>query len=272
VRQRQEVQTLPRSDGLSEITPRQLAKLQRERRKHREHDLRRHVACYTAEFVGTLIVTLGSFLPLAVQDGLGLHLGYAVVASCTGIATMIVIYALGTVSGAHTNPVTTIAFALRGDFDWSRVPAYVAVQFLGAIAAGALVLGILHPDRGALHAKLALGPWPAFWLEIVLTVILVIVAISTANQARFIGPQTAFANGATTVFDRLVGYHISTGSMNPARTLGPALLLGGGVRDWWVFTFGPLIGAVIAVALAYLIQGRPNEAESHHSEGIESGR
>jgi glycerol uptake facilitator-like aquaporin len=73
------------------------------------------------------------------------------------------------------------------------------------------------------------------------------------------------------VFDRLVGYHISTGSMNPARTLGPALLLGGGLKDWWVFTFGPLIGAVIAVALLWLIQGGPTEAGSQHSEGIESG-
>ena len=250
------------------MNPQQRAKLERERQKHRERDWRRHVACYTAEFVGTLIVTLGSFAPLALQDGLGLHLGYAVVASCTGIATMIVIYALGQVSGAHTNPITTIAFALRGDFDWSRVPGYVAVQFLGAISAGALVLGILHPDRSALHAKLALGPWPAFWLEIVLTVILVIVAISTANKARFIGPQTAFANGATTVFDRLIGYHVSTGSMNPARTLGPALLIGG-TKDWWVFTFGPLIGGVIAVGLLYLIQGGPNESEARHSEGIE---
>ncbi|HWT04251.1 MAG TPA: aquaporin [Xanthomonadales bacterium] len=259
---------MSRGGRLSRITPQQRAKLERERRKHRERDWRRHVACYTAEFVGTLIVTLGSFGPLAIQDGLGLHLGYVVVAGSTGIATMVVIYALGQVSGAHTNPITTIAFALRGDFDWSRVPGYVAVQFLGALAAGALVLGILHPDRSALHAKLALGPWPAFWLEIVLTAILVLVAISTAKQARFLGPQTAFANGATTVFDRLVGYHISTASMNPARTLGPALLLGG-TQDWWVFTFGPLIGAVIAVALLHLIQGGPNESEAERSAGVE---
>src|SRR5947209_10246588 len=210
-----------RPDTRHDLTPDQRAKLVRERRKHRERDWRRHLACYTAEFVGTLIVTLGSFAPVVLENGLGFQLGYVVMASCTGIATMIVIYALGRVSGAHTNPITTIAFALRGDFDWSRVPGYVAVQFLGAIAAAALLLGILHPDPGRLHAALALGPWPAFWLEIVLTVILVLVALSTANKARFIGPQTALANGATTVFDRLIGFHVSTGSMNPARTLGP---------------------------------------------------
>ena len=251
-----------------EITPRQRAKLERERLKHRKRDWRRHLACYSAEFVGTVIVTIGSFAPVAIQNGLGLHLGYVIVAGSTGIATMIVIYALGQVSGAHTNPITTIAFALRGDFDWSRVPGYVAVQFLGAIAAGALVLGILHPDRGALHAKLALGPWPAFWMEIVLTTILVLVAISTAKLARFLGPQAAFANGATTMFDRLVGYHISTGSMNPARTLGPALLLGS-MQHWWVFAFGPLIGAIIGVGLMYVIQGGPDEAEAQRSAGID---
>jgi aquaporin Z len=250
------------------ITPRQRAKLERERRKHRERDWRRHVACLTAEFVGTVIVTIGSFAPVALQNGLGLHLGYVVVAGSTGIATMIVIYALGQVSGAHTNPITTIAFALRGDFDWSRVPGYVAVQFLGAMTAAALVLGILHPDRSMLHAKLALGPWPAFWMEIVLTTILVLVGISTAKLAQFLGPQTAFANGATTAFDRLVGYHVSTGSMNPARTLGPALLLGS-MQNWWVFAFGPLIGAVLAVALMYVIQGGPNEAEAQRSAGID---
>ncbi len=75
-----------------------------------------------------------------------------------------------------------------------------------------------------------------------LTAILVLVAVSTANKARFIGPQSAFANGATTIFDRLVGYHVSTGSMNPARTLGPLLLVGGSA-NWWVFVLGPLLGA-----------------------------
>ncbi len=102
--------------------------------------------------------------------------------------------------------------------------------------------------------------------EIALAAIPVLVAISTANKARFIGPQTAFANGATTIFDRLIGYHISTGSMNPARTLGPLLLLGGS-PDWWVFVFGPLLGAALAVWLTWLIHGGPNEQESHQSHG-----
>ncbi len=249
-----------------QTAPDQRAKLARVQAENRRSRPRRRRARVLAEFVGTIVVTLGTIVPEALDRGLGLHLPYAVKASCTGIATMIVVYALGEVSGAHTNPIVTFAFALRGDFDWSRVPEYVAAQFAGAAAAGGIVLGILRPDPAALRGTLALGTGPAFWLEIVLTAILVLVAISTANKARFIGPQTAFANGATTIFDRLIGYHVSTGSMNPARTLGPLLLLGGS-PNWWVFVFGPLLGAGLAVWLTWLIHGGPNEQESHKSHG-----
>ncbi|HZW52459.1 MAG TPA: aquaporin, partial [Candidatus Elarobacter sp.] len=155
-------------------------------------------------------------------------------------------------SGAHFNPCTTLAFALRGDFDWKRVPAYVAVQFAGAIAAGAIVAGILHPEADALLPRLDLGPWPAFWLEIVLTAILVLVALSTANVARFIGPESAIANGATTVVERWIAGFISSGSMNPARTLGPAIVAGG-FGNWWVYATAPPIGMLIGVALVSLM-------------------
>jgi aquaporin Z len=185
-------------------------------------------------------------------------------AGCTGIATMIVIYALGEVSGAHTNPIVTLAFALRGDFYWWRVPEYVAAQFAGAVAASATVLAILHSPSAALRIDLPFGALPAFWLEIVLTTVLVLVALSTANEARFIGPQAAFANGATTIFDRLIGLKVSTGSMNPARTLGPALLVGGSAVSW-VFVWAPLCGCLIAVGLTWLLYGKPTADEERKS-------
>lgn len=186
--------------------------------------------------------------------------------ACTGIATMIVIYALGHVSGAHTNPCTTIAFALRGDFDWRRVPGYILAQFAGAVAAGALVCAILHPRLDALLPDMRLGVWPAFWLEIVLTIILIMVAILTANNAQFIGPESAIANGATTIFDRWIGGYISSGSMNPARTLGPALVAGG-FSAWWVYASAPLIGMALAVGLVWVLCGGPNREEREKGEG-----
>ncbi|HEX3550939.1 MAG TPA: aquaporin [Candidatus Elarobacter sp.] len=261
------LRTPERTDKREQLTAAQREKLARNRRQHARSAPRRELAAIAAEIVGTFIVTLGTVAPDALDRGLGLHLGYGVRAACTGVATMIVIYALGTVSGAHTNPITTLAFALRGDFPWSRVPRYVLAQFAGAIAAGAAVLAILHPPRAALHGEMLLGPWPAFWYEIVLTVILIVVNLSTANNGRIVGAQSAVANGATTVFDRWISYPISGGSMNPARTLGPAIVAGG-TAAWWVYTFAPLIGGVLAVGLVWLIQGRPNVEEEAKSAGM----
>lgn len=215
-----------------------------------EREPRGTAGALVAEFVGTVVVTVGTVAPAAVARGLGLHLGYAVETACTGVATMAMIYSLREVSGAHFNPCTTLAFAVRGDFDWPRVPGYIAVQFLGAIAAGAIVVWTLHPSREALLPQMMLGTWPAFWLEIVLTTILILVAMSTANAARFIGPESAIANGATTVLDRWIGGHISSGSMNPARTLGPAIIAGG-FAHWWVYATAPLIGTGIALVLVW---------------------
>ena len=209
-------------------------------------------AALLAEFVGTIIVTLGTVAPAVLARGLGIKLGYVVEMSATGVATMVVIYSFRYVSGAHTNPCTTLAFALRGDFDWRRVPGYVVMQFLGAIAAGGIMVAIFHPPSMSLLPQMELGAWPAFWLEIVLTAILIVVALSTAHEARFIGPEAAIANGATTVIDRWIGGKISSGSMNPARTLGPAIVAGG-FGEWWIYVVAPLIGTLIAVGIVAAI-------------------
>ncbi|MBV8371454.1 MAG: aquaporin [Candidatus Eremiobacteraeota bacterium] len=223
-------------------------------------------ASLLAEFIGTAIVTLGTVGPAVIARGLGFHLGYAVETGTTGLATMVIIYSFRNVSGAHTNPCTTLAFALRKDFHWARVPGYIAVQFLGAIAAGALMLAIFQAPRTALLPEMSLGIWPAFWLEIVLTTVLIIVALSTANAARFIGPEAAIANGATTVVDRWIGGHISSGSMNPARTLGPAIVAGG-FGAWWVYVVAPLIGMLVAVALVSAMWRAPDGAGAQQQGG-----
>lgn len=207
----------------------------------------------TAEFVGTIVVTLGTIAPAAVVRVLHVPLGYAVQMSCTGLATTIVIYALGRVS-AHTNPCTTLAFVLRRSSSWQHFPGYVAAQFAGALAAGGIVVAILHPPREALLPQLGLGPWVAFWIEIVMTAIVILVAVCTADEARFIGPETAIANGGATIFARLLSGSLSGGSMNPARTLGPAIVAGG-FSAWWVYATAPVIGTVAGVVLVHLTHG-----------------
>lgn len=223
-----------------------------------QREPRGFTAALIAEFAGTVCVTLGTVGPSAVTHALGINLGYAVEMACTGLMTIVMIYALRYVSGAHFNPCTTLAFALRGDFSWRRFGAYAVVQFAGAAAAGAIVLAILQPGREGLLPQMRLGPWPAFWLEIVLTVIAMLVALSTADAARFIGPESALANGGTTVVDRWIGGYVSSGSMNPARTLGPALVVGG-FPAWWVYVTAPLIGTVIAVGLVSAMWQRKKE-------------
>ncbi len=219
------------------------------------------VANIAAEFFGTFVVTFASIAPAAVARALGMRLGYAVEMGCTGVAATAMIYALRYVSGAHMNPCITISFALRGDFDWRRVPGYVVVQFLGAAAAGAFVLSAIAADRTALLPQMLLGAWPAFWLEIFLTAVIIVVAHSTANVARFIGPEAALANGATTLLARWIGGRVSSGSMNPARTLGPALVAGG-FADWWVYATAPLIGMAIGVAIvAVMWRKKPSRGE-----------
>jgi len=219
------------------------------------------IASIVAEFFGTLVVTTASIAPAAVARALGMSLGYAVEMGCTGIATTAMIYALRYVSGAHMNPCITISFALRGDFDWRRVPGYVVVQFLGAAAAGVFILSVIGPNRTALLPNMLLGAWPAFWLEIFLTVVVIVVAHSTANVARFIGPEAAVANGATTLLARWIGGRVSGGSMNPARTLGPALVAGG-FANWWVYATAPLIGMALGLAIiAVMWRKKPSPDE-----------
>jgi aquaporin Z len=213
-----------------------------------QREPRGFAAALVGEFVGTICVTIGTIGPAAAVNALGVSLGYAVEMACTGLMTVVMIYALRHVSGAHFNPCITLGFALRGDMSWRRFGAYAVVQFAGAIAAGAIVLAILHPDREALLPQMWLGPGVAFWTEIVLTVIAALVALSTADAARFIGPESALANGGTTVVDRWIGGHLSSGSMNPARTLGPAIVVGG-FSAWWVYAVAPVAGTLIAVGL-----------------------
>jgi aquaporin Z len=174
-----------------------------------------------------------------------------------GLMVMCVILFMGAVSGAHLNPVVSIAFAMRNDFAWKRVPAYIVAQLLGAAAAVELLVlllgkqgsaGLTLPGTGV-SALLAMG-----W-EIVLTVGLVSVILGTASGAQNVGWGAAIGVGGFIAIAGLIGSPVSGASMNPARSLVPALLLGDHTA-WWAYLAGPLVGAVIAVGLAWALRGR----------------
>jgi aquaporin Z len=174
-----------------------------------------------------------------------------------GLMVAAIILFMGTVSGAHLNPVVSAAFALRGDFPWKRVPAYIGAQSAGAVLA-TLLLWALIGRQGSAGLTLpgsGISTITAMLWEAVLTAGLVSVILGTASGAQAVGSLAAIAVGSYIILAGLWGAPVSGASMNPARSLGPALVLGDWTA-WWAYLAGPAIGALIAVGIAYVLRGR----------------
>ena len=210
-----------------------------------------------SELLGTfflVLVAVGGGMVNARFGGHAVPLGAQVVAPALMVAAVILF--MGAVSGAHLNPVVSVAFALRGDFPWKRVPAYVVAQFAGAILA-TLLLWALIGKQGSAGLTLpgqGISAATAMWWEVVLTAGLVSVILGTASGAQELGPLAAIGVGSYIALAGLWGAPVSGASMNPARSLGPALVLGNWTA-WWAYLVGPLAGGVIAVGFAYVLRG-----------------
>ena len=211
---------------------------------------------------------LGTFaLVLAAAGGGLLHakgqisLSAAVVAP--GLMVTAIILFMGAVSGAHLNPAVSIAFALRRDFPWRRVPGYIIIQLIGATLA-CLFLRWVFGNIEHLGATLP-GPgykdWQALLMEIVLTALLVSVILGTASAAQNVGAIAALGVGGYIALAGLWAAPVSGVSMNPARSFGPALA-SGYWTSYWVYLVGPLIGMLIAVGFAYVLRGRGGDVIS----------
>jgi aquaporin Z len=172
------------------------------------------------------------------------------------LMVMAIILFMGTVSGAHLNPAVSIAFALRGDFPWRRVPGYIGAQFAGAVLATLLLWALIgrHGSAGLTLPGPGISPAVALVWEMVLTVGLVSVILGTASGAQQIGPLAAIGVGSYIALAGLWGSLVSGASMNPARSLGPALVLGDWAA-WWAYLIGPVAGGAIAVGIAYILRG-----------------
>ena len=205
---------------------------------------------------------LGTFFLVLVAAGGGiLHgegqisLPAAVVAP--GLMVMAIILFMGAISGAHLNPAVSLAFALRGDFPWKRVPGYIIVQLLGATLACLFLLAVFGniEHLGATLPGPGYANWQALLMEVVLTVGLVSVILGTASAAQNVGAIAALAVGGYIALAGLWAAPVSGVSMNPARSFGPELV-SGDFTSYWVYVVGPLAGAVIAVGCAYVLRGR----------------
>jgi aquaporin Z len=210
-----------------------------------------------SELLGTfllVLVAVGGGMVAARFGGNAVPYGAKVVAPALMVAAIILF--MGTVSGAHLNPAVSIAFAARQDFPWKRVPAYIVAQFLGAVLA-TLLLWALIGKQGAAGLTLpgsGISATTAMLWELLLTAGLVSVILGTASGAQQIGPMAAIAVGSYIALAGLWGSPVSGASMNPARSLGPALVK----SDWtsWAYLVGPVAGGVIAVGVAYVLRGR----------------
>ena len=198
-----------------------------------------------SELLGTfflVLVAVGGGMVNARFGGDAVPSGAAVVAPALMVAAIILF--MGTVSGAHLNPAVSIAFALRGDFPWRRVPAYIVAQLIGAILA-TLLLWALIGKQGSAGLTLpgaGISTTTAMLWELVLTTGLVSVILGTASGAQQIGPLAAIGVGSYIALAGLWGAPVSGASMNPARSLGPALVLGDWT-SWWAYLVGPVAGA-----------------------------
>src|ERR1700751_3503211 len=173
-----------------------------------------------------------------------------------GLMVMGVIMFMGKISGAHLNPAVSVAFSLRGDFPWRRVPGYIIVQLVGASLAALFLHEVVKVSAkfGSNYVASGYAGWQGYLMEALLTMGLVSVILGTASGAQNIGIFGALGVGAYIALAGLWGSPISGASMNPARTFGPDLV-GTTFIDYWVYVVGPLIGAVFAVGLASILRG-----------------
>jgi aquaporin Z len=173
-----------------------------------------------------------------------------------GLMVMGIIMFMGKISGAHLNPAVSVAFSLRGDFPWRRVPGYVVVQLIGATLAALFLREVVKVSAkyGSNYPASGYANWQALLMEAVLTLGLVSVILGTASGAQNIGIFGAIGVGGYIALAGLWGSPISGTSMNPARTFGPDLV-GNDWTSYWVYVVGPLLGAAIAVGFAYVLRG-----------------
>jgi aquaporin Z len=173
------------------------------------------------------------------------------------LMVMAIILFMGKVSGAHLNPAVSIAFALRRDFPWWRVPGYVVMQLAGATLAALFLHSVINVSAmyGANYPAHGYSNMAAFWMELILTMGLVSVILGTASGAQNIGIIGAFGVGGYIALAGLWGSPISGASMNPARTFGPDLV-STTFTGYWVYIAGPIAGAALAVVIAFVLRGR----------------
>lgn len=209
-----------------------------------------------AELFGTFILVFVGTGAIVVNDDRGGPITHVGIALTFGLVVLSLIYALGDVSGCHINPAVTLGFFVARRFPGRMVLPYLLSQSAGALLAS-LCLWLLFPSHSTLGATLPSGsPWQSFVFEVLLTLFLMFVILNVSTGAKEKGTMAGIAIGAVIAFEAMVGGPISGASMNPARSLAPAVV-SLSLNHLWVYLAAPVLGAVAAVLACRCVREHP---------------
>ncbi|GMY06102.1 aquaporin NIP6-1 [Fagus crenata] len=215
-----------------------------------------------AEFIGTLILIFAGTATAIVNQkthGSETLLGCA---ASTGLAVMIVILSTGHISGAHLNPAVTIAFAALKHFPWKLVPMYIGAQVTASLCAAFALKWIFHPIMGGSVTVPSGAPYgQAFALEFIISFNLMFVVTAVATDTRAVGELAGIAVGATVMLNILIAGETTGGSMNPVRTLGPAIAANN-YKAIWVYMTAPILGALCGAGTYTAVKLPEEEGEN----------
>lgn len=201
---------------------------------------------YLSEFIGTFILVFAGTGVVVVDQQTGGAVTLTGIAACWGMIIVATVYAFGDISGNHINPAVTIAMALDKRFTWKEVPAYLLAQLLGACGAS-ILLHLLFPDNTTLGLTQPSGSvLQSFIMELVMTFILLLVILRVSTGAKEKGITAGIVIGATVAFLVLFGGPISGTSLNPTRSIAPAIV-SGNLNALWIYLTAPVAGALLAV-------------------------
>ena len=207
---------------------------------------------YIAEIIGTFSMLFCGCGAMVINDFTGGTITHPGVAITWGLIVMAMIYAFGDISGAHFNPAVTVGFAVAKKFSWKEVPKYIIAQFTGAIAASLLLL-YLFPDSDLGATIPTIEPLKVFIIELVLSFFLMVVIINVSTGSKEIGPIAGIAVGGVILLEAMFAGPLTKASMNPIRSLAPALA-SGNFTDLWVYLTAPFLGMLLAVFSCKLVK------------------
>ncbi len=209
---------------------------------------------YTAEFIGTFAMVFCGTGAMTINEITGGEVTHVGIAITWGLIVMAMIYAFAETSGAHFNPAVSIAFAYAKKFSWKEVPKYVIAQVLGALLASG-ILWFLFPDSEFYGATIpTLDVWRAFVLELLLTYFLMLVIINVSTGSKEVGMMAGIAIGGVILLEAMFAGPMTKASMNPARSIAPAIV-SGHYEHLWLYLLAPILGALLAVVSCRLVKG-----------------